>query len=214
VDEKVLNDRIEVLLRIPWDHSKMSALSSELLQGATSVMEAVYGTGSTQIQSLSERVAAIERKEGVMMRASLATFEVAKGALKNVKSDLESGLIGSLNRTITGEVLSDFLQLAKAMLDQGDENGKNVAAVLAAAAFEDTIRRMGLTFCGILTRDDLEGIVVALKSKGILVGSQFGTVQAQLQFRNDALHADWAKVDVVGVRTVLQLIQELLLKHF
>src|SRR6266571_8965873 len=39
-------------------------------------------------------------------------------------------------------------------------------------------------------------------------------VQAQLQFRNDALHADWNKIDVVGVRTVLQLVQELLLKHF
>jgi hypothetical protein len=89
-----------------------------------------------------------------------------------------------------------------------------VAAVLAAAAFEDTIRKMGAQLCGIQTRDDLSKIVIALKTQGILVGAQFGTVQAQLQFRNDALHADWNKIDAVGVRTVLQLVQELLLKHF
>jgi hypothetical protein len=69
----------------------------------------------------------------------------------------------------------------------------NVAAVLVAAGFEDTIRRMGAAFCNIHTRDPLQNVVVALKNAGVLVGAQFGTVQAQLQFRIDALHADWTK---------------------
>jgi hypothetical protein len=69
----------------------------------------------------------------------------------------------------------------------------NVAAVLVAAGFEDTIRRMGAAFCNIHNRDPLQNVVVALKNAGVLVGAQFGTVQAQLQFRNDALRADWTK---------------------
>lgn len=128
-------------------------------------------------------------------------------------SRLNLGCVGTLERTVTGEVLADFLQLAKALEPLNDKT-KNVAAVLGAAAFEDTIRRMGGQFCGIHDREDLSSIVTALKTKGVLVGAQFGTVQAQLQFRNDALHADWGKIDVVGVRTILQLVQELLLKHF
>jgi hypothetical protein len=139
---------------------------------------------------------------------------IASGALRNLKGEVETGLIGNLRLEITGEVLGDFLMLAKSSLDEGTEEGKNVSAVLTAAAFEDLIRRMGATFCGIQTRDELHKIVVALKTKGVLVGAQFGTVQAQLQFRNDALHADWKKIDAIGVKTVMLLVQELLLKHF
>ena len=134
--------------------------------------------------------------------------------MSNLKGELDSGLIGSLSRTITGEVLSDFLGLAKEALDRGDENGKNVAAVLTAAAFEDTIRRMGVSFAESMKTGRALKIVIALKERGILVGAQFGTVQAQLQFRNNASHADWNKIDRVGVGTALQLVQELLLKHF
>ena len=139
---------------------------------------------------------------------------IALGTLQTLKREVETGLIGNLRLEITGEVLSDFLLLAKSSLDEGTEDGKNVSAVLTAAAFEDLIRRMGANFCGIQTRDELHNIVVALKTAGVLVGAQFGTVQAQLQFRNDALHADWKKIDPMGVKTVMLLVQELLRKHF
>ena len=99
-------------------------------------------------------------------------------------------------------------------LEEGGEASKNVAAVLAAAAFEETIRRMGAAFAGIVDRDDLSKIIVELKQQGILQGSQVGVVQSHLQFRNDALHADWNKIDHVAVSTALQLVQHLLLKHF
>jgi hypothetical protein len=131
-----------------------------------------------------------------------------------LKNEIELNLIGNMRMEVTGEVLGDFLLLAKSSLDEGTVDGKNVAAVLTAAAFEDLIRRMGSAFCGIHTRDELHKIVVALKTAGTLVGAQFGTIQAQLQFRNDALHADWTKIDAIGVRTVMLLVQELLLKHF
>jgi hypothetical protein len=42
-----------------------------------------------------------------------------------------------------------MLTLAKEALDEGSEGGKNVAAVLTAAAYEDTIRRMGATLANV-----------------------------------------------------------------
>jgi hypothetical protein len=217
MDKDILVARIDALLATPWDRPTRHSIVAQMVQGTVTVLEAVHGSGCRQIELLRSRVTTIE--EGT--KNSLAdqhieheVFDTARGALQNVKAEIEAGFLGTLARSITGEVLSDFIQLANTVLQSGDANAKDVAAVLAAAAFEDTIRKMGVQFCGIQTRDALSDIAIALKQKGILVGSQFGTVQAQLQFRNDALHADWGKIDTVGVRTVLQLVQELLLKHF
>jgi hypothetical protein len=69
-------------------------------------------------------------------------------------------------------------------------------------------------YCGIQTRESLPDILLGLKNAQILKGSQVGVIQSHFQFRNEAMHADWDKIDVVGVRTVIALVQELLLKHF
>jgi hypothetical protein len=165
MDKELLISRIDALLAVTWEMSRMHERSSQVLQGAISVLQAVHGTDSQQLETLRNRVAAIERGERAETRVTHGIFEAARGALTNTKGELEAGFIGTLDRTITGEVLSDFVQFANAALELGGDKGKNVAAVLAAAAFEDTIRKMGARFCGIQTRDDLSNIVIALKNR-------------------------------------------------
>jgi hypothetical protein len=188
--------------------------ASALTQGTTTLLALTHGQRSPQLSAFETDIASAQASEANSMVRAMVVRSIAFGALRNLKGEVETGLIGNLRLEVTGEVLSDFLLLAKSSLDEGTEEGKNVSAVLTAAAFEDLIRRMGTTFCGIQTRDELHKIVVALKTAGVLVGAQFGTIQAQLQFRNDALHADWTKIDAIGVKTVMLLVQELLLKHF
>jgi hypothetical protein len=217
MDKETLISRIDALLATPWDRAARHSLVAQMVQGTVTVLEAVHGSGCHQIEMLKSRVTNIEKEPKNSFAAQHAEheiFDTARGSLQNLKAEIEAGLLGTLSRSIAGEILSDFIQLANTALQSRDSKAKDVGAVLAAAAFEDTIRKMGVQFCGIETREALSDIAIALKQKGVLVGSQFGTVQAQLQFRNDALHADWEKIDVVGVRTVLQLVQELLLKHF
>jgi hypothetical protein len=211
MDKTVILARINELLSLPMDRDYASD-ASMLTQGTTTLLSLTHGQGSPQLSAFETDIAN-QANEASMIRA-MVVRSIAVGALRNLKGEVETGLIGNLRLKITGEVLGDFLLLAKSSLDEGTEDGKNVSAVLTAAAFEDLIRRMGTAFCGIHTRDELHKIVVALKTKGVLVGAQFGTVQAQLQFRNDALHADWKKIDAIGVKTVMLLVQELLLKHF
>jgi hypothetical protein len=212
MDQAVILARINELLSLPVDRDYASD-ASRLTQGTVTLLALTHGQKSPQLSAFETDIAAAQANANSMVRA-MVVRSIASGALHNLKGEVESGLIGNLRLVITGEVLGDFLLLAKSSLDEGTEEGKNVSAVLTAAAFEDLIRRMGVTFCGIQTRDELHKIVVALKTKGVLVGAQFGTVQAQLQFRNDALHADWKKIDAIGVKTVMLLVQELLLKHF
>jgi hypothetical protein len=215
IDQKTLSGSIDELIaysRTPVEgHANERA--SELVQGTLTLMGMVYGTGSSQAKALNEAIASVH-KETLGVRLPQNIIEAARGALSALKRAVDAGLVGNLEREVAGEVLSDFLLLARTALDVNTEPSKNVAAVLAAAAFEDTIRRMGSLFCGIRTREDLQKIVIALKDKEILKGAQFGVVNAHLQFRNDSLHANWDKVERTTVSTALQLVQELLLKHF
>jgi hypothetical protein len=215
MDKAVILARIIELLALPMPQtSDLQSNASDLLQGATTLLALTHGQKSPQLSAFEAQIASAQSQEAHWTFRATELRSISLGALRTLKREVETGLIGNLRLEVTGEVLSDFLQLAKSSLDEGTEDGKNVSAVLTAAAFEDLIRRMGSAFCGIETRDELHKIVVALKNSGVLVGAQFGTVQAQLQFRNDALHADWQKIDAMGVKTVMLLVQELLLKHF
>jgi hypothetical protein len=148
-----------------------------------------------------------------MVRKS-ETILAVKGALENLRQEVEAGLLTSLEQRITSDVLSDLIQLARAALVETGEGPKNVAAVLVAAAYEDTLRRIAKEHAGVIGQDKLESVIRKLKDAGLLVPPQLGIAQSHLNFRNRALHAQWDTIDRVGVETVLAFVEQLLLKHF
>jgi len=206
MDEAVLKKRVDDLLERGTSVVISSEVVAELFQGALTVMGAVYGPQSNQVVTLCKSVRA--------EKMSWDQGPIVLGSLLNLKRELEAGLAGSLQKRITGDVLTDFIQLARAALDKNEDGAKNVAAVLAAAAFEDTIRRMGATLGGVVGRDDLSKVINTLKDKEILQPPQLGMAVSYLKFRNDALHADWDLIDRAGVNSVLGFVEQLLLKHF
>jgi hypothetical protein len=216
MDQASILARIDELLSLASTGSvEDGALASELYGGAITVLELTHGEKSSQMTAFRNQISAYNTsKQYSPYTAIVATATASIGSLKSLKREVEEGLVGNLRREVTGEILGDFLQLAKVTLDEGTENSKNVAAVLAAAAFEDTVRRLGATFCGISTPEGLPAILAELKKADVLKGSQVGVVQAHFPFRNHAMHADWDKIDAVAVGTALSLVQELLLKHF
>jgi len=205
--------RIESLLSRASRHDNLS-IATEVLHGAFTIMSAVYGLESHQVMSLREYADRLLADKRIAPIDSSNLTYVATGALRNLKEQLEAGLAGSLQKRMVGEVLTDFIQLARAALDETEDNAKNVAAVLASAAFEDTIRRMGATFAGVLGRDDLSDVIEALKNKGVLQSPQLGIALSYLNFRNRALHAQWEQIDRAAVHSVLGFVEQLLLKHF
>jgi hypothetical protein len=139
---------------------------------------------------------------------------VVRGTLTALRGDIQAGLVGDLRRQAVGEVIADMLALAKDAIGVGSEGAKNVAAVLTAAAFEDTIRKMGTTLADIHDRRTLADVLLALKTVKVLEGAPFTTAQGYLKFRNDALHADWAKLDAPVIGSCIAFVEHLLLKHF
>lgn len=216
MDEARLKARVEDLLtRGKPDQPGWDTVGPEVLQGTITVLEALYGPSSTQMKTFLETAQAARGAARGDIRSSMyAVGQVVRGTLGNVKAELESGLAGSLRQQMTGAVLTDFIGLARSVLEDTSDGAKNVAAVLAAAAFEDTIRRMGRELAGVMGRDDLDDVIGALKQAGALVPPQLGIAVSYLKFRNDALHADWAKIAREAVHSVLGFVEQLLLKHF
>jgi hypothetical protein len=160
-------------------------------------MLAVYGEGSPQVQSLKPNFA----------------WSDLQGILRGIKADVETGLLGTVERRVSGEVIADMLLLAKEALADGSEGAKNVAAVLTAASYEDTIRKMGATLAGVQGRPDLADVIVALKNAKILLGAPLTTALGYLKFRNDALHADWDKLNPAVVGSCLAFVEQVILQH-
>lgn len=207
MDETAIRRRLKELLAVNTEGSQGS---SEVFQGALHLLAAIYGPESPQVKDL-QVVAAPHPRFGTDLSLR---GDASKGALQNLQGDLDAGLVGSLRAQVAGGVIADFLGLARHALDEPGDGAKNVAAVLAGAVYEDTIRRMGAELAGVVGRPNLADVLGALKSRGILIDTQFSIAQSYLSFRNNALHADWGKVERASIVSVLGFVEQLLLKHF
>jgi hypothetical protein len=184
----------------------------EAFSGALSLMVLVHGSGSPQVRDLAQKGESFAtRFHSTGLDNSL--YEVAIGALQNLRAEIDGGLIAALQKTITGDVLTDFLQLARAALNEPGDEAKNVAAVLTAALFEDTLRRLA-SVSGIPHSEKLQDTLTSLKENGVMQGSQVGIANSYLNFRNSALHAQWERVERESIASVLGFVEHLLMKHF
>ncbi len=135
----------------------------EMFHGALDIMIILYGQASVQLQSFIREEETI-REKFVGSTAIEHRRQLTIGVLQNMKSAIGNGIIESFQKSITGEVLSDFLQLARTVFDQKGDDAKNVASVLAAALFEDTLRRIAI-LNGIPHIEKLQDVIQSLRTK-------------------------------------------------
>ena len=110
------------------------------MQGCVTIAEALYGNAveSRQVHTVMKAAARARREPQVRSVSFLrSVWPSVQGSLRSMKADLETGLVGNIERRVAGEVIADMLRLAKEALQQSH---LDVAAVLTAAAFEDTVR--------------------------------------------------------------------------
>lgn len=187
---------------------------SEEIHFATSLVTAIYGTQSSQMNALTTGLAQIAKSASNPQSVVFHQGHHARGVIAGVVAEIEGGLVGTIRAQVAGEVFAELVSLGKGILEDQTESAKNVSAVLIAAAFEDLIRRMGTELAGVVGRPKLEEVVVILKNAGVLRGGEVGTAQSYLKFRNDSLHANWANVQRSQIESCTAFIEALLLKHF
>ncbi len=200
--------RIDELLVLCGSHAEPEML----VTGALTMMTMLYGPKAEQITVLLKRIDDLRQYDPPYREQYVA--RAVSGTLQNLSSEVQGGLLSSLERRVTSDVLADLIQLARAALAERTEGAKNVAAVLTAAAYEDTIRRIATQHAGVIGRDKLDAVIGKLKDAGLLVAPQLGIALSYLNFRNHALHAQWDVIDRAAVESVLGFVEQLLLKHF
>jgi hypothetical protein len=193
--------RIDQLLALSA-HDATLDLQNQLYHGTLTILQTIYGSNSAQEIALNtslENVGGVIGNPGYRQQRSCLAI---KGVLLGIKADIDSGLPASLRASASGEVLTDLVRLVKTVLEENGDDAKNVGAVLAAAAFEDTIRKIG-DINNIPHTEKLADVLTELKDRKVLQGSQVGIAQSYLGFRNDALHAQWHKIERPGVHSAL-----------
>jgi hypothetical protein len=213
MDANTLGSRIHEVLEKCHEQTSEELLS-ELIHSTLTILTAMYGADSSQEavwRSLLDRIRLENpnNDHAVLVRSIGAT----RGVLQTLLHELDCGFIGSLRTSMTSEILGSFIKLAHGVLDEFGEGGKDVAAVLTAAALQDTVRYLAGKN-GLEERGSLPEILEELREEGVLHNIQSSHTQSYLGFCNKALHAEWAELDMRTVKNTLAFTEALLSKHF
>ena len=190
-------------------------VGSEAVSFATSILTAIHGPQSPQVNAFLDGCNQIQKNSGNPANAAHHLFAHAHGTIRNAVAEIEGGLITSLQVLVAGEILAELVRLGKEILQEHTEEAKNVSAVLIAAAYEDLMRRMGQELASFpREKQKLEDVVNALKTARVLKGGEVTVALGYLKFRNDSLHADWTNVSRAQVESCVGFMEALLVKYF
>ena len=138
-------------------------------------------------------------------------FEKAKSIFFAAKEDYDGEYLFQLDNIIVGEILGDFISLAKIAIKEGN---KDVAAVLAAAALEDALKKFAMKNELDVNDKSMQEVVSALKSKGLVGGAQKSLLDTMPKIRDYAMHANWDKIKSEDVSSIIGFVEQFLLANF
>lgn len=168
---------------------------------AISLLASVYGKGSVHYQRVIQ----------FYNQGHLHALEQAEGLLVGTKGNLESGLLDDLRSRVLIEIKSDFLETARALLEEGQ---KDPAAVLACIVLEDSLKWLA-DKAEVHQAKDKEMTVTAglLLTKGVIEKTTNQSIQNFKNLRNAALHAQWNQVSAESVKLLLAFLPIFIEKH-
>jgi len=170
---------------------------------AQDLIRAVFGENSPQHENFVRSL-----KESVVSHVKLESLKVI---FNSAKEAFDGGYVFDVELTVSGELFGDFVAMAKHALSEGH---KDVGAVLACAALEDTLKRYALANGVTVEANSMQDTVNALKSKRLVPGAQKTLLESIPKIRDYAMHANWEKITAPDVSSVIGYVEQFLLTHF
>ena len=202
--------RVDELLKLQFDEENFEVVG-EVYSGTIALATQIWGESSTHVQAAKQLREDIQNSKWHPRAQPRFLVRQCHGILQAIASDIRGGRLGNLRLEFQGQVFADFLNAAKHALDEGR---KDVAAVLAAAALEDALKRYAEAK-GLTVEDaDLSNVINALKGAGLLSATQGALLKGMVPFRNKALHSEWTKIDSADVHGVIAFVGEFLTTKF
>lgn len=138
------------------------------------------------------------------VRINEAVGEVA-AILKNLLKDAQSGLVFSVADHARAEVFDDFLDHAKAYMQEGR---KKEAGVIAGVVFEDALRRVCRKLSIPEHGQNLDALISELAKSNTLTGTKAKRARVSAHVRTKATHAQWEEFDDNDVKTTIEFTEE------
>jgi hypothetical protein len=153
---------------------------------ATSLLAGALPPTHTYVVEFTNRTE-YDPQEGPLDR----NIESGLGILNALAEDLEHGHLIGLRTLISGEIFTDFIEMAEHLLAEGYPHA---AASIAGAVLEDSLRRT-LAERGAKATGNLESMNQIAHGTGLYERPVFLQVKVWIDLRNDADHGKWEKVD-------------------
>ena len=127
------------------------------------------------------------------------------GVLLALRYEYETGALSSIGELIHADLFSDFLEMARYLLEQ---RYKDPAAVVAAGVFEQHLRQLAQKFGVPLTKPNGDHVKAETINHDLTKAGAYDTgtqkeVTAMLDLRNSAAHAQWDKIDKDQVKVFI-----------
>ncbi|HYH21458.1 MAG TPA: hypothetical protein VD995_22855 [Azospirillum sp.] len=127
--------------------------------------------------------------------------------LERLIEDIEIGLLRSVEIRISAETFDDIIDHAESYLEEGR---KDPAAVLVGVIFEDAIRKLNHLNGNDIKGKNLDALINALKTAGVLTKLEAKEALAAAGLRNEAAHAAWDEFENEQVRSVISFTRRLI----
>jgi hypothetical protein len=178
-----------------------------------SLLVYVYGRASEQLANFKESLVRGARDSNeVNYRHRVAN--AVESVLVAVLADHRAGITSAVQARAKGEVLGDFIALAREALAQQTEGANRVAVVLTAAAFEETLKQLGAEAGAEVYNRDVRGVIQVLKDAEILTGPQSGIARGYVELRDKAFHGQFDQTERASTEGMLAFVEGLVVQQF
>lgn len=209
--DQILSDNENIFQR-SQNNSHNANMVEKTVFGTLSILNSCYTENSQQAKSLVElRESYIKSSTSYRGRYAIQIQSLINGLLNTLKSDIEFNLLVSLRTQAEAQVYGDFLSLSKQL---ASDKYKESAAVLACGALEDCMKKLAIKNKISAYNMDLNEVVNSLKAAGILKGAQAGVVQSYVKLRNKAFHAQFDKIELPEIVSMVSFLEIFLLENF
>ena len=210
IDKETIIQRIDYLIELAAKSGGAFAGLGEVSSGIINILESLYGPESLKCKAYVDKYNNFIGDTG-HIRSHLREMALSSlGTLNSIRYEVEAGLVGNLELQAQGGIFGDFITLAKESLDEN----KDVAAVLVSAALEDALKRFALQNGLSVDDANMEQVINALKSKGLLKDPQASIVKGHKKLRTKAFHANWDKIDKPSVSSAIGFTESFVLENF
>jgi hypothetical protein len=129
-----------------------------------------------------------------------AELHAGVGVLRAVQEDIAQGYLAHVRQVVSGEIFTDFLDMAEHLSHQGYHHA---AASIAGAVLEDALRRT-LQSRGGKATGNLESMNQLAMDGGLYAPLVFKQVKVWIDLRNSADHGKWDEVEAERVASMIR----------